>query len=148
MTGTYLNYASIIFSVVLGLTGILLFGWMKLLKGTNKLLIDQNLELRALVVDMQGKIDVSAEKICSMQGQIDILKNVPLGNIDKSLACLLSEMKKSTVQNAQTLKLMQGSAKTLAEHTAIIGSHVAEVRDELARHREEESSQKKESVGV
>lgn len=46
---------------------------------------------------MEGQRNECANKIASLQGQIDTLKNVPLGNIDATLVEIRDTLKKSAV---------------------------------------------------
>ena len=61
--------------------GIFAGGWFKILKETNQLLKDQNSELKADNKQWQGKHEENVKAISKMQGQIDVLQNIPLGDI-------------------------------------------------------------------
>jgi len=80
--------------------GVLAFGWFKILKETNALLKEQNTELKADNKEWQAKHETNVKAISKMQGQIDVLQNIPLGDISKHMAI-------QTEVNEKIFKFMQ-----------------------------------------
>jgi|ERR1039458_7751242 hypothetical protein len=94
-------------------------GWFKIISGTNALLREQNIELRnqntelknevyALREQLTAKHAESVAAIASLQGQIDVLKTVPLEKIDSTLQEIKQVLLTSAVQ-------LQKDTKTAAD---------------------------------
>jgi len=66
--------------------GVFAFGWFKILKETNQLLKEQNTELKNDNKQWQDKHEVNVRAISKMQGQIDVLQNIPLDEIKVHMA--------------------------------------------------------------
>lgn len=69
----------------IGMGGIAM-GWFKILKETNALLKEQNVELKADNKEWQAKHAQNEKAIAKMQGQLDMLKNIPLVEISKHMS--------------------------------------------------------------
>ena len=74
-----------IFGIILVLIGAGVAGWFKILKETNCLLKEQNSELRCQYEEFRAKYLETARQVASLQGQIDILKSIPLQSISRTL---------------------------------------------------------------
>ena len=78
------NYIAPISTLVFIVFGVFGYGWFRILKETNVLLKEQNEELKAANKDLTEKRLEDIGKLASMQGQIDVLKSIPLVNIDST----------------------------------------------------------------
>ena len=72
--------------VVFIAVGVLTGGWFRILKETNQLLKEQNTELKDDNKQWQEKHEVNVKAISKMQGQIDVLQNIPLDDIKVHMA--------------------------------------------------------------
>lgn len=86
----------LVFIVVGGLA----MGWFKILKETNTLLREQNVELKADNKQWEAKHSENEKAIANLQGQLDTIKNVPL-------QAIAMHMKQQTEVNEQILKFMK-----------------------------------------
>lgn len=85
--------------------GVLGMGWLRILKETNTLLKEQNVELKADNKMWQGKHEENVKSIAKLQGEVDGIKNVPLTEIS-------IHMKKQTEINERLLNFMQNNLAT------------------------------------
>lgn len=85
--------------------GVLAFGWFKILKETNQLLKDQNVELKSDNKMWQQKHEDNVKAIAKLQGEVDTMKNVPLTEISL-------HMKKQTEVSEKMLAFMQSNMAT------------------------------------
>jgi uncharacterized protein HemX len=74
--------------------GGLAMGWFKILKQTNELLREQNEELRNDNKEWSKKHAENEKAIANLQGQLDVLKDIPLQNIATSLESISETNKK------------------------------------------------------
>lgn len=124
--------------IVVALGGIFGGGWLKIIKETNRLLKEQNTELKIANKELLEKHNENIKQLSSMQGQIDVLKSIPLVNIDTTLQ-KLSEFDKGLAENiarlAETsdkiLTSLETSAKTLATNTKLEVDAVSTVKKDL-----------------
>ena len=100
--------------VLLVLLGGAFFGWFRIVKETNNLLRDQNDELKRSYKDLEKKHEQNVTLLASLQGQIDILKSIPLVNIDTTLGEIAKFNKSLAETNEQILKTLQKSATKLS----------------------------------
>lgn len=107
--------------VAFALVGILFYGWLKILQGTNTLLKEQNAELKAANKELGEKHQETLRALSAMQGQIDILKSIPLQSIDCTLSKILANL--------------DLTAQTLALNTKVIADAVAHVKSDLADNK-------------
>lgn len=105
--------SGIVFCVV----GIFFYGWLKILEGTNRLLKEQNVELKTANKELTDKHNETLCALSAMQGQIDILKSIPLQSIDCTLSKILANL--------------DLTAKTLALNTEVIAKAVEHVKEDL-----------------
>lgn len=134
------------------------FGWYELIGGTNKLLKEQNQELRnqneylkSEVEEITKKNDQSRKEwtqkheenikqLSQMQGQIDVLKSIPLVNIDSTLKKIaefnenlaLSNEKIVTTNN-KILKSLEGTAKIAAEDRDVLTNQNLHIKTEVSK---------------
>lgn len=140
-----LDFAIPALGVILVIIGIGFFGWLKILKETNKLLKEQNAELKTAHASLSAKYDESIKQNASMQGQIDVLKSIPLVNIDSTLKQIsdfnkqtaeavgtLAETNKHILDNGQQiLSTLEKSAEVLKADTKAAAVHAEEVKTNL-----------------
>jgi len=70
-------------------------------------------------------------QLSSMQGQIDVLKSIPLVNIDATLKSIADFNQTLSKTNAKILERLELSAKILKQDTANAATAVTGVRDDL-----------------
>lgn len=87
---------------------------------------------------LQGQHAEAMKAIANMQGQIDILKNIPLVNIDTTLKAIATFNENLAASNAQIvdtnnkiLESLTSSASTLAKNTADVADAVEHVKSDL-----------------
>ena len=107
-------YIPIVSAVVLSIIGVFFYGWIQILKQTNTLLKDQNTELKSSHADMTQKINEYTTQLSSLQGQIDVLKSIPLTSIDSTLKELTKITEGLTRSNNLILQSITSSAIILA----------------------------------
>lgn len=127
----YTNFIIPVLGVILVLLGGGFFGWFRIVKETNNLLREQNAELKIANKDLELKHQESLTQLSSMQGQIDILKSIPLVNIDTTLKQLATANRSLAESNKQILETLQNSANLLAKNTAKTSEAVSHVKDDL-----------------
>lgn len=115
--------------------GIGFSGWLRILKETNKLLKEQNVELKSENDTWKAKHEENVKAIASMQGQIDVLKSIPLVNIDTTLKQIASFNKDLAESNALILKSLQKSATSLSDSTRDTAAAVKQVKDDLSNSK-------------
>jgi len=127
-----LDYISGISAVAIVVVGVFFFGWVKILQTTNKLLkeqnialLEQNVELKKENKDWFTKHLQNEKAIAMLQGQIETLSVIPVGDIKTSLKAL-------EVSNQAIVTLLQTSAITLAKDTQAAAVEAAHVRLDLA----------------
>ena len=106
-------------------------GWYKILKETNALLKEQNAELKAANKDLWDKQVESQKLMASLQGQIDILKSIPLVNIDTTLKQISTFNKSLADSNNKILGTLEKSATLLVKDTKNAADKVEEVKEDL-----------------
>ena len=127
----WLIAAPMLLTLGIVLYGIRAFGWLKTLKVTNALLEEQNTALRCGNTDLKAHVDtITAQaaadnikrdlRICSLEGQVDLLKTVPLQEISITMKEILLQLRESE--------------NTLAENTASALAARDLVKDVLAHH--------------
>ena len=124
-------YVSLISTAIFAIVGIVGFGWIKILKETNELLKAQNEELRVANRELDLQHDVNSKAIASLQGQIDVLKSIPLVNIDATLKQLAQFNESLARTNKKILDRLNNDAIILAKDTRAAAVKVAEVKSEL-----------------
>jgi hypothetical protein len=132
------------------------FGWYELIGGTNKLLKEQNTELRNQNELLKDKLEEATQKhiedakewnqkheenikaLSTMQGQIDVLKSIPLVNIDSTLQKIAdanSSLAKSNIQikntNKKILDRLEGTAEIAAEDRDVLTNQNKHIRTEV-----------------
>jgi fructose-1,6-bisphosphatase/sedoheptulose 1,7-bisphosphatase-like protein len=123
-TSQWITYSQIAAPLVFTIVGIAGFGWFKILKGTNELLKEQNAELKEVNRELLFEKEQRTKEMGIMHGQIDVLKSIPLVNIDSTLQRLAET-------NGQILKTLQHSATQLTTDTASAASAVKKVKRDL-----------------
>lgn len=129
----YTNFIIPILGVIVVLIGGAFFGWFKIVKETNNLLKEQNAELKIANKDLESKHKENLAQLASMQGQIDVLKSIPLVNIDSTLKQIAEINQSLALSNKQILETLQSSAKTLEANTAKQSNAVSHVKDDLEK---------------
>ena len=112
-----MNYETFIIpalTVLSGLLGIAFFGWFRIVKETNNLLRSQNDELKRAYKDLDKKHHQNVALLASMQGQIDILKSIPLVNIDTTLQEIAKFNGALADTNQRILETLEKSADKLS----------------------------------
>lgn len=135
---TAANYIALVIPVVFVVIGIFFFGWFKILKETNNLLKEQNTELKIANKELLNKHTENVKQLASMQGQIDVLKSIPLVNIDTTLQ-KLSEFDKVLADNIARLAdtsdrilfSLEDSASELRKDTIARAAAVRDVKTDL-----------------
>ncbi len=117
--------------IITVLLGGAFFGWFKIVKETNNLLREQNAELKIANKDLEGKHRESLAQLASMQGQIDILKSIPLVNIDTTLKQIADINQQLAISNKEILSTLKQSATILAHNTAKASAAVKHVKEDL-----------------
>jgi hypothetical protein len=115
--------------VVVG--GIGFSGWLRILKETNKLLKEQNVELKSENDGWKSKHEENIKALASMQGQIDVLKSIPLVNIDTTLKEIAKFNKNLMMQNNKILESLQASADSVAKAAKDTATTVAKVKNAM-----------------
>lgn len=117
--------------VVVVLGGIFGGGWLKIIKETNVLLKEQNEELKVANKDLTEKHDQALKQLAQLQGQVDVLKSVPLTNIDTTLKSIAEFNKSLADSNNKILHRLEKSAVVLAENTKREVKAVKMVKEDL-----------------
>ena len=130
----YLAWIGAIATALCVLAGCFFSGWLKLLKETNALLREQNIDLRAEYAKLTERYTAVVSAEAAMQARINVLSKLPLGGIDKSLKVLISANRKLVESNDKILGILTSSAVTLAKDTGDAARAVDTVRTELAHH--------------
>jgi len=104
------SYITLISPLLIVIIGTAFFGWNKIQKETNRLLREQNVELKDTVKELTAERLVNVGKLASLQGQIDVLKSIPLSSIDTTL-------KEMSNTNSKILETLQSSATALVKDT-------------------------------
>lgn len=125
------SYIALIVPVVFVVVGILFFGWFKIVKETNALLREQNNELKIANKELLDKHAENVAKLGSLQGQIDVLKSIPLVNIDTTLKEISKFNQSLAESNQKILTSLEHSASILAENTAKAADKVEHVKTDL-----------------
>jgi hypothetical protein len=114
--------------------GALFGGWLKLLKESNKLLREQNADLKAAYQLLSDKFaETTAEAAC-LKGQVNVLETLPLKRIDASLHSLASQLKNIVELNKKIVTILADSSTITAgdAHAAMLAAE--EVKQTLAEH--------------
>ena len=114
---TIITFAQIAAPIIFAVLGVFFFGWLKILKETNALLRAQNEELKADNKEWQQKHIENEKAISNLQGQIDIIKNIPLQSIDQTLKDIKANLLESSL--------------TLTQDTASAARAVKKVKTDL-----------------
>ena|SRR3990167_3152557 len=120
------EYLTPIISVIFIVIGGFSFGWFKILRQTNELLKEQNIELKAENKEWKVKHDDNARAISDLQGQIKILKSIPLAEI-------ASGLKAVGTSNAAILRSLKKTAVIAAEDRDVLTNQNKHIRDEVKR---------------
>lgn len=136
---TFIEYAQIAAPIIFVIAGVAFFGWFNIVKETNKLLREQNDELRKTNEELtKDKIQIVKE-MAAMQGQIDVLKSIPLVNIDTTLKEIASFNKSLAQSNKEILNQLKNTAKIAAEDRDVLtnqNKHIAiEVGKEMKKRK-------------
>ena len=122
--------AAVLFGV-----GVFGSGWLRIIKETNALLREQNNELKIANKELLTKHNENLAQLASLQGQIDVLKSIPLVNIDSTLKEISKFNKTLAESNQQILNSLERSAAVLAENTKNAATAVKEVKSDLKDHQ-------------
>lgn len=117
-----------VFFILFGVFGS---GWLRILKETNNLLKTQNDELKIANKELLDKHTENIKTLATMQGQIDVLKSIPLVNIDTTLKEIAHFNKSLALSNEKILHTLETSATILAEDTKAAARAVKEVKSDL-----------------
>ena len=118
------SYITLISPLLIVIIGTAFFGWNKIQKETNRLLREQNVELKDTVKELTAERLVNVGKLASLQGQIDVLKSIPLSSIDTTL-------KEMSNTNSKILETLQSSATALVKDTKAAAKAVEQVKTDL-----------------
>lgn len=138
-------YISLISGGVVILFGVLAQSWFKILNQTKDLIKDQNEELKETNKDLQCKNESYLKQLSSLQGQVDMLKSIPLVGIDNSLIKLMetngvtamsiehlvSSIKDLLLINTHILERLNKDARVLLHDTTAAASAVKQVKADL-----------------
>ena len=125
------NYIAPISTLVFIVFGVFGYGWFRILKETNVLLKEQNEELKAANKDLTEKRLEDIGKLASMQGQIDVLKSIPLVNIDSTFKQIAEFNKSLATSNKQILEELKKSAELLKKHQEKEAEAIKQVKSDL-----------------
>jgi hypothetical protein len=125
------SYVAPIVTIGTVVIGVFFYGWLKIIKETNNLLKEQNTELKIANKELLEKHNENVVQLSSMQGQIDVLKSIPLVNIDATLKSIADFNQTLSKTNAKILERLELSAKILKQDTANAATAVTGVRDDL-----------------
>jgi predicted nuclease with TOPRIM domain len=106
-------------------------GWYKILKETNALLKEQNAELKIANAELTEKHEENLAQLNSMQGQLDVLKSIPLVNIDTTLKQISTLNQSLAKSNSKILETLESSATLLIKDTKNAADKVEEVKEDL-----------------
>lgn len=115
---TLIEYAQIAAPIIFVVVGFAGAGWFKIQKETNALLREQNIELKEKNAKLESEKLQFIKDLASMQGQIDVLKSIPLVNIDTTLKNIEKFNRNLAETNKAILLTLRGSAETAAEAQA------------------------------
>ena len=125
-------------------------GWFKIIGGTNALLreqnsilTEQNTTLKDTLKTTTAKFDIEKKEwsarheenireLSQMKGQIDVLKSIPLVNIDSTLNQIAEFNESLSISNKRVVQLLENKADIDAEDRGVLtnqNKHIAtEVR--------------------
>jgi hypothetical protein len=121
-------------TIVVAMIGVFSFGWLNILKETNNLLRAQVEELKVANKELLEKHNDSIKQLSSMQGQLDVLKSIPLVNIDVTLQEISKFNKSLADTNEKILDRLNSDAMVLAQETKNVGEAVKDVKIDLAKN--------------
>jgi hypothetical protein len=139
-------YIGLISGGVVIIVGQLAQSWFKIQNQTNALLKEQNNELREANKDLQCKNETYLQQLSGLQGQVDMLKSIPLVSIDDSLKKLMessgvsadsierlvASIEKLLIVNTKMLDRLNKDARVLAHDTTAAAQAVQKVKADLA----------------
>lgn len=129
-----ITYSTPIVAILTAAVGIFFGSWLSILKGTNKLLREQNGVLQSLNKDLADKFATSLQELSCLEGQVQVLKLLPLKHIDASLKALSASNRALVTINSAILKVLGASAATLKTDTEHAVAAAESVRKTLADH--------------
>lgn len=88
-------------------------------------------EQKEQITTLQSQHAEAMRAIANMQGQIDVLKNIPLVNIDSTLKEIAKFNRNLSDSNTKILASLTDSADTLAKNTADVAVAVEHVKTDL-----------------
>ena len=138
-------YIGLISGGVVILFGAFAQSWFKILNQTKDLIKDQNEELKENNKDLQGKNETYLTQLSSLQGQVDMLKSIPLVSIDDSLKKLMESsglsatsiehlvlsIEKLLFVNTKMLDRLNKDARVLQHDTTAAATAVKQVKSDL-----------------
>ena len=80
------------------------FGWFRILKETNKLLREQNDDLKSINKSMEKKHQDNVARINKLEGQQEVLMNIPLRQIAEHMEAQTQLMQKLIKMNGHNKK--------------------------------------------
>ena len=120
------------------IVGVFARSWFKIQNQTNVLLKEQNVELREANKDLQCKNDTYLQQLSSLAGQVDMLKSIPLVNIDLTLkkltdfnATLSASIDHMNRINTKILDRLNNDALILAHDSTAVAAAVHQVKTDL-----------------
>lgn len=142
-----LQAAPLVLILVIVFLGARKFAWLKTLKETNDTLTAANTALRDYNADLlerhaeaqrQAECDNRARdlRISGLEGQVEVLKTVPLQEIALTLKELAILQKDLTITNASILATLVESSKRLKLDTEAAAVAVQGVKEEVASHNQ------------
>ena len=115
-------------TVLFVVVGVGAYGWLKILKETNSLLREQNVELKCAHAALLDKYQENLQLLASLQGQVDTLRSIPLQSIDATLRSLAEV-------NTLILETLKKSALQLAIDTGAAALAVEQVQTHLDEYQ-------------
>lgn len=107
------NISDYITLIITGV-GVVAFGWVGLLTGTNKLLKQQNEEYKIANAEMLTEIENLKKEIAKMQTRLDFIQDLPLQRIDetmKQMSAILDQKAMHVEENHKLLKELHAKIK-------------------------------------
>ena len=138
-------YIGTISGGIIFLFGVFVRSWFKIVNQTNTLIKDQNSEFKETNKDLQCKNETYLQQLSSLQGQVDMLKSIPLVSIDDSLKKLMESsglsatsiehlvlsIEKLLFVNTKMLDRLNKDARVLQHDTTAAASAVQQVKSDL-----------------
>lgn len=87
--------------------GVIAFGWVGLLTGTNKLLKQQNEEYKISNAEMLIEIENLKKEIAKMQTRLDSIQDLPLQRIDETMKQMSTTLTQKAMHVEENNKMLK-----------------------------------------